>query len=174
MNLHKKIHLDNLDIIVKESLKLFPDDKKDNTGLFYINNNRELFLRIPELKNNLDRLELTNHVYGFGFYIVFDRSPLNIHHDNGDIIYSLNLPLAGCKNTYVNFYKSSSAPTELLTINGNKYFSYIKEDCELIDQLELTDPHIINVKIPHAVVNKNKEPRITLLIRLNPTVGKLF
>ena len=174
MSLYKEIHLDNLDVIINESLNLFPDNKKDKTSLFYIDNNRELFLKIPELKNNLDRLELTDHVYGFGFYIVFNNSPLGIHHDNGDIIYSLNLPLSGCKNTYVNFYRSSSQAEELLTMAGNKYFAYKKEDCELIDRLELTSPYIINVKVPHAVVNKNNEPRITLLIRLNTTVGELF
>lgn len=172
--LFKEIQITNLDTIIEQSLYLIPEEKKNNTGLFYFYSNKEKFLAIPALAKLLSDLDLLEHVAGIALYIVHRNAPISIHKDNGDITYSLNIPLSGCENTLVNFYNSTKPPLEKITMSGNKYFAYDESDCQLIDSLEMTTAHIINVKVPHAVVNNNSEPRITLLIRLNNTAGELI
>lgn len=174
MSNYQSVGINNLEIIAQKALTLVPKQRLDNTGLFYLENNKELFLSIIELREELIRLELLDHIYGIAVYVVYSSDPLSIHKDNGDILYSLNLPLSGCENTFVNFYHSTVPAQEKITYNGNRYFHYDEGDCELVDQLEMTTPHIINVKVPHAVVNHNTEPRITMLIRLNLSVGILL
>lgn len=174
MQLYKPVIIDNLDVIVSKVLDFFPENKRHFTSLFYIDDNKNKILSIPELADALGRYDLLEHVYGIGFYIVHQDSPLTIHKDNGDIIYSLNIPLSGCANTFVNFYSASTGPEEKTTLAGNKYFAFAEQNCTLIDRLEMTTPHIINVKVPHAVENHNSAPRITMLIRLNSSVGELF
>lgn len=174
MSNYQSVHINNLDIITQKALALVPKQRLDNTGLFYLENNKELFLSIPELREELIRLELLDHVYGIAVYVVYGSTPLSIHKDSGDILYSLNLPLSGCENTFVNFYHSTLPAEEKITLNGNRYFHYNEGSCELIDQLEMTTPHIINIKVPHAVINQCTEPRITMLIRLNLSAGTLL
>jgi hypothetical protein len=174
MSCYKSITLDNLEQIKSKSLELFPAEFNNQTSLFYIDNSKEKFLAIPELKHELDKLKLTEHVYAIAFYSVNPNAEQIIHEDNGTIIYSLNIPLKGCSNTFVNFYSSTRKPEERITRAGNKFHYFDPSYCRLIDQLEMTTPHIINVKVPHCVVNNNLEPRITMLIRLNPEVGQLF
>lgn len=169
------INIEHLDIIVPRVLTMIPREKLFNsTSPFFIENNKELFLAIPELYSELVRLKLIDHVYGFAIYVLHSSVPLAIHVDNGDIIHSLNIPLSGCENTFVNFYHSEVPAIEKTSSNGNKYFHFAKEHCRVIDRLEMTTPHIIKVKVPHAVVNTNTAPRISMLIRLNDTTGELF
>ena len=174
MSNYQQVYINNLETITQKALKLIPEQKLNHTGLFYLENNKELFLSIPELREELIRLQLLDHVYGIAVYVVYNSAAKSIHEDNGDLLYSLNIPLNGCENTFVNFYYSSSPPLEKVTAHGNKYFYFAEKNCELIDQLEMTTPHIIKVKIPHAVINQNTAPRITMLIRLNMSVGELF
>lgn len=174
MSNYKSVHINNLETIAQQALALVPKQRLDIAGLFYLENNKELFLSIPELRAELIRLELLDHVYGIAVYVVYNSTPLLIHKDSGDILYSLNIPLSGCKNTFVNFYQPTIPAQEKISANGNRFFHYPEANCELVDQLEMTTPHIINVKVPHAVVNQNTEPRITMLIRFNLTAGSLF
>lgn len=169
------VEINHLDIIVPKVLSMIPEEKLSNsTSPFFIENNKELFLAIPELYSELVRLKLIDHVYGFAIYVLHSHVPLAIHVDNGNILYSLNIPLSGCENTFVNFYHSNVPATEKISSNGNKFFHFAKEQCSVIDRLEMKTPHIIKVKVPHAVVNENPVPRISMLIRLNDTTGELF
>lgn len=174
MSNYQSVHINNLEAITQQAIALIPKQRLNNTGLFYLENNKELFLSIPELREELIRLELLEHVYGIAVYVVYDSTPLSIHKDSGYILYSLNIPLSGCENTFVNFYHSQTPAQEKISANGNRFFHYPEKECELVDQLEMTTPHIIKVKTPHAVVNQNKTPRITMLIMLNLSVGTLF
>jgi hypothetical protein len=46
------------------------------------------------------------------------------------------------------------------------YYYYKPEDCEPIDQLEMARPHIIDIHVPHGIVNPNNQTRILTAIRL--------
>ena len=168
--------MENLEIIQKKVFKLFPKSELTKNNLFYIPNNVELFLSIPELKEELYRLELTDHIVHFGFYVLQTTSNENPHIDSGDLVYSFNIPIYNCENTFVNFYTVNSQPVERYLPNGVSYYWVDPKQCKLSDSLEMNQPYIINVKQAHCVVNKNPSPRITLLIRLKKEVdlSRLF
>ena len=166
MKYYAPIHLENLNIIQQKVFNLFPKENLNKGILFYIPNNLELFFNIPELKNELDKLGWLDYVHSFGFYIVQKTKGSTHHTDTGDIIYSFNIPIYNCINTFVNFYKTSVEPIKISLPNQVTYCRYNPTDCVLVDSLEMTSPHVINVKQVHNIVNNNNYPRITLLVRL--------
>jgi len=167
--IYSYIHFDNLDIIQRKVMLLFPISKHHRTELFYIEDNLKKFLEIEELYANLKRLDLIDMVRSVAFYNVLptDRDGTNVHVDSGIGSYSLNLPIMGCDGTFVNFYESNKPPMEKFTAGGVPYYEFNPADCCLLDRAEMTAPLIINIKKIHNVVNINTAPRITLLLRLH-------
>jgi hypothetical protein len=171
---YQEIHIDDLDSIQQQVLDIINCQAADRTGLFYIDRHLEQFLSISELRTNLQRLDLLDHVYSAGCYVIPPGTAPVIHRDSGIIKYSLNLPIRGCAGSRVCFYRSRSEPILLQSKTGVEYMSYNPTDCVLIDSIEMTKPHIISVQQPHAVITHSKDTRITLLLRLKTTVGNLF
>ena len=171
MKYYEPITLNNLQIIQEKVFNIFPKEMIDSkvNNLFYLPDNINLFLSISELRTELDRLGWTQHVLGFAFYVVPPNSGSMIHLDSGEIIHSFNIPIKNCKNTFVNFYKTTSQPIKRTYIAYDKevnYFMFNPHTCELVDKLEMNTPHVIKVKEAHNITNLNTGSRITLLIRL--------
>lgn len=142
----------------------------NTTKLFYLPNNTETFLNIAELKEELDKLKWTAHVHGFAFYIVQKTDGSTLHTDTGDRVYSFNIPIKFCENTNVNFYTSTNPTSVELGSGLTTYNKFNADDCVLADSLQMSTPHVINVKEIHNIVNPNVLPRITLLVRLKNTL----
>ena len=177
MQCFKPINLNNLDIIQQKTIELIPQDDWTHTHLFYLDDNVEKFLAIPELRSELTRLGLIDWIYSFALLVVKPYQKTPIHQDTGPITYSFNLPILGCENTNIIWYKSSSKPEEHFTAQEKNYWVYRSEDCTEIDRFDMSSPAIIDVKIPHEIVNLNiyqQRPRITLLTRLKQEIGQLF
>jgi hypothetical protein len=170
MKYYHAIEINNLDVIQQKVFELFPKNCFRLTKLFYPPDNLDTFFGIPELKTELDRLGLSQHVDAFAFYVVQKTKGSTLHTDTGDRKYSFNIPIKFCKNTTVNFYTTDSEPTVQLHGEGVDYNKYELENCTLVDSLELNMPHIINVKEVHNICNNNNIPRITLLVRLKHTI----
>lgn len=170
MKYYHPVELNNLSVIQKKVFKLVPLHNLNKTILFYLPNNLEIFFNIPELKAELDRLGWTEHVDSFGFYIVQKTNGSTLHTDTGSRTYSFNIPIISCTGSRVNFYTTDSEPEVEMHKEGVDYNKYDIEKCTLVDSLEMTIPHIINVKEVHNISNPNHSPRITLLIRMKNTV----
>lgn len=168
MNNYLPVYFENLEHIQSRVLDFFPNDKRHGQSLFYIKDNVKHFLSIPELKDNLDRLRVREYVNLIGFYYIPTTTVSGTfkHIDYGDNNYSLNVPISGCNNTWVNFYKSDIEPVLKYNNAGVRYYHCDQESCILTERFEMNHPYVINVKTIHNVVNTNPEPRITLLIRL--------
>lgn len=162
--LYKKIEFNNFEEIRNQILTFFPSELNNTTSLFYVENNLEKFLGIELLHKELERLDLVDKVVSFGFYIIQPNSSSVIHTDHGDYTYSLNLPLIGCEKSLVVFYEAKKEPTLLRTVAGSMYYNYEHADCTIIDHLSLTQPCVMNIKVPHRVINTSK--RLSFLIRL--------
>jgi len=166
---YKPIDIPDFEIIRQKVYDLFPKNF-NRTNLFYPENNLEPFLEIKELTSFLENSNLLRQVYMFAFNVVTYGYPEIIHVDTGEFNYSLNLPILNCENTFIKFYETSIEPRIVNYITSTKssatYLGFYKKDCQLVKSLEMTKPHIINVKIPHGIANPNKATRITLLIRL--------
>jgi hypothetical protein len=171
MKYYTPIPLANLKTIQEKVFSVFPKEKLNTKvdSLFYIKDNINVFLNIPELRSALDSLGWTPYVFSFAFFIVQPTSGTTVHIDSGEIVHSFNIPILNCDNTYVNFYSTSSRPIVQSYIEYDKKINYLKYNpshCELVDKLEMTIPHVIKVKEVHNITNLNTGPRITLLIRL--------
>ena len=175
MKYYSPIYLENIKTIQEKVIDVFPKEslsEKDN--LFYLPNNLDIFMNIPELKKELDNLNWTNYVHSFGFYTIQKSYGTPLHIDSGTCQYSLNIPILNCKNTFVNFYKTNTEPVKSSYMAFGKlidYYKYNITDCVLQDKLEMTSPHVIKVKEVHNVTNINSLPRITLLIRLKKEIN---
>ena len=165
--LYKKIYIENLDAIKRQSLDLFPTDYYSKNTLFYIDNNQEQFFNIEPLNQFLEDSCLKKNVVGFGFYITQPNTTGGIHTDTGSFDYSLNIPISGCEESSVCFYDCYHLPIYKKLSETVGYNSYAHAVCREIDSFKFTDPYIINVKVPHRVVNNKNSIRISLLIRLS-------
>jgi hypothetical protein len=175
MKYYSPVNIENLDIIQQKVFDVFPKDKLHTNDLFYLPNNIELFLNIPELKIELDKLGWTKYINSFGFYVVQKTNGSIIHIDSGEK-YSFNIPILNCSNTFLNYYTTTTEPVRKLTPSNVDYYYYDPKYCVRIDSVEMNLPHIVNVLKLHNVTNLNEEPRITLLIRLKnePSLENLF
>ena len=175
MKYYSPIHLENIDIIQQKVFDIFPKSELScKEKLFYIPDNLKIFFNIPELKSELDNINWSQYVHSFGFYVINKTLGTPIHIDTGNSVYSFNIPILNCVNTYVNFYKTDKEPIKKSYIAYNKiidYYSFNPIDCVLQNKLEMTTPHVINVKEIHNVTNNNPLPRITLLIRLKKEIN---
>lgn len=165
---YKQLDIQNLDIIRKKTLKLCPGKDWTYTHIFRIDNNIERFYEISELTEELKRLGFYGHVYEFALLVVKPKEEVLIHSDTG-FTYSFNIPILGCSNTTITWYKSNGTPTPHKTAQNSVYLVYQPETCEAIDSFDMSTPAVINVKIPHKIVNNNPNlalPRITLLVRI--------
>jgi hypothetical protein len=162
------VKIENLNIIQAEVMKLFPAENENQSTLFYIQNSVSEFLKIDLLREQLQRLGLIDNIVSIAFYNLHTTRPSGgaLHIDHGESTFSLNLPIKNCDNTFVNFYTSSVEPEKRFNEANVPYYHIDAANSSLIDRIEMTQPYIINVKVPHNVVNPNRESRKTLLIRL--------
>jgi hypothetical protein len=54
------------------------------------------------------------------------------------------------------------------TSNNLPYFIYNEEDCVEVHRVEMSQPHLINIKVPHTAINDTDKVRMTLSIRFDP------
>ncbi len=166
----KTIPVDNLEEIQQAVLNVIPKEDLIYPRLYYPENNKEIFLSIEPLKKLLSNLGWLNYINkaGFALNIVNPNSETAIHIDSGDFLYSFNLPITNCKNSFVNFYKLRNNID--LTSRVTPFSSYHraeKNDCQLIKCFKLSEPFVMNTKLIHGVTNQSNDQRVTLLIRLS-------
>jgi hypothetical protein len=175
MRYYSPIRIGQLEVIQKKVFALFPTEYLGISNLFYIPDNVRQFLQIAELKQELDRLEWTDQLQSIAFNITRGSSTSPIHIDTGTSTYSFNIPILNGERSFVVFYKTTVEPTYESYVACNEkvqtYYKYQPKDCIVVDKLEMTAPHVINVKEVHSVININPLPRITLLIRLKAEIN---
>lgn len=168
---YKPIRIENLAEIQQEVLKKIPENLLATNNLTYIENNKDIFLSIPVLYDFLKSIQMQKSVLSIAVNITKENIKGNIHVDSGLYKHSLNIPILGCENTCIDFFKASNN-YETITINNHgkshHFFRYSEDQCELIYKGDTAVPYILGTKTPHRVVNKSDKTRIMLLIRLFP------
>jgi hypothetical protein len=168
---YKPVDIENLIEIQQEVLKLIPENLLDKTTLTYIENNKEIFLKIPVLIDFLKSKKMNWSVGSIAVNITQGYDAGNFHMDSGPYKHSLNIPIIGCENTWINFFKVNADYKVVNVENQGKthhFFRYTEDQCELIYEAETSNPYLLGVKTPHRVINKSNQTRIMLLIRLFP------
>jgi len=171
MQLYTPLQIDQLEEIQYEVLKRIPADLLEKTTLTYIENNREIFTSIPALKEYLTKTKMYYYVGPVAINVTLGKDAGNYHVDNGIFHYSLNIPIKGCENTWVNFYETTCEP-HIVTVKNkgetHNFFRFNPEECNLIKSEETNSPYLLHVKTPHRVENRSDDTRVMLLLRLFP------
>lgn len=168
---YKPVVIENLIEIQQEVLKLIPENLLNKTTLTYIENSKEIFLNIPVLNDFLRSKKMYWSVGNIAINITQGHDAGNFHMDSGPFKHSLNIPIIGCENTWINFFKVNG-DYKIVTVENkgvaHHFFRYTEDQCELIYEAETIRPYMLGVKTPHRVINKSDQTRIMLLIRLFP------
>ena len=167
---YKSIKIESYNKIQKQLLHVFDITVNDYTTRSHIVDSDKLKLQVPELyqffyKNNLA-------VDVIRFFVTAPNSSIPIHKDGSDDnpkFLALNLPILNCANSSMKWWSN----VELSDIKTTtEYAKNIKifdgENKQVSYQLELTNPHLVMIGIPHNVENYNNAVRIILSIRFKP------
>lgn len=171
MKLYTPVNFTDLELLQEKVLVELSNCNSRNklSTLFYAPDNTDRFYNIPELQRNLEM----NHVMrsdidSIAIHIIQPNHSVPIHTDIGNYIYSLNIPIQHCVGTEMIYYKTDSDPIVVRTIsNDSTYNRYISVNCVPFDRVSLTQPYIVDVSVPHNVINPTPNIRIALLVRLN-------
>lgn len=175
MKLYKKIIIPHLSIIQKK-LKVFIPQLKHNQNDAFAVDHKILEQTVPELFEFFK-----SHCLDYDIFRIFQTAPkgrLSIHVDGNEKwpkVLALNIPIIGCSDTGMCWWDKVQ-PTSLT--NTNEYGSNIQlfdsDNKQLIDQLELTEPYLVRINVPHSVDNPNDQRRIILSVRFAPEPIELF
>ena len=168
---YKPVNIENLIEIQQEVLKFISPNLLNQSSLTYIENSKEIFLSIPVLYNFLKSKNMHQSVMNIAINITLGNNQGNIHVDSGPYNHSLNIPIVGSDNTWINFFKANSDYKVITIENKGKthhFFKYTDDQCELIHKAETNQPYLLGTKTPHKVINKSDQTRIMLLIRMFP------
>lgn len=181
MMLFKTISIPNLSEIQQDILDKIPAGSLSRNDLFYVKDSVNHFLSIPSLKKLLDDLDFTNHIHsdGIALNVTFPGITLPIHYDSDKFVYSFNIPIQNCENTFVNLYATESQPIATPRkhpVHGTYVVSraYDPNACKLIESHQVLEPCILNTNVPHNVSSKSDKVRIMLLVRLANSVNSRF
>lgn len=141
-------------------------------GVLVINVNYvDILVAVPELRDVLEHYGLVPFTSTL-FYVDSRTTTDNsmAMHVDGDKNVVLLWPVLNCKNTFTRFY---DVPSERLTrvdvVDDGIRYCYVPEtgDYNLIGELELVKPAIIDTGVAHEVFvpHNNPLPRITIAFR---------
>lgn len=95
------------------------------------------------------------------------------HVDQGEETLGINFPLAGTSATYTQIFKNKGELKYVTSHDESKagikqqrrYLKYIDDSPEEIGRYELNRPVMLNVKMPHSVVNLSNDERVGISFR---------
>jgi hypothetical protein len=175
---YRPIHIENLKEIQEEVMNLLPEKLLTYSSLTYIENNKEIFLSSNKLSDYLKSKKIYDTTGAIAVNITKGFGAGTYHVDSGPYKHSLNIPISGCENTWINFFKVNSDYTTVTVENdglAHRYFRYTEDQCELIYEAETSVPYLLGTKTPHRVINKSNNTRVMLLVRLfsSPYINEL-
>jgi hypothetical protein len=101
------------------------------------------------------------------------NSVQDTHVDQGEETLGINFPLSGTSATYTQIFKNKGELRYVTSHDENKsgikqqrrYLKYIDDSPEEIGRYELNRPVMLNVKMPHSVVNLSNDERVGISFR---------
>jgi hypothetical protein len=131
----------------------------------------ETMQKLPKLNKffNSTGIELLR----IAIIVTHPNSTQDPHIDQGPERLAINFPLAGTGETFTQMFKNKGILKYVTSIDENKtaikeqrrYLQYFDEDLEELGRYVLNRPVILNVKMPHSVVNLSNDERIGISFR---------
>ncbi len=136
--------------------------------------------RHPEVFKKLENQKDLIIFDTFSIFYTPANSVRNIHIDGDGVDekndWGINFVLDQSLDDLMSWYRSKSSDKKdnvSYTVAGTPYFGYHPSDVELIDSCSLKGYTLVNVGIPHGIVNNGPGPRYAISLR-SRTLGKLF
>lgn len=103
------------------------------------------------------------------------------HVDQGEETLGINFPLSGTSATYTQIFRNKGELKFVTSHDESKdgikrqrrYLKYIDDSPEEIGRYELNRPVMLNVKMPHSVVNLSDDERVGISFRFKADPWKL-
>jgi hypothetical protein len=181
MLLYKKIDIDGFEIIQKQIYDLFVEEFNGAKEEVLFRFETEEFLnKIPLLADFFNKHNLNPITFAAFIRTPGVAAPIHVDGDNSDTIrwLAINLPIANCKNTFMNWYDIPLGDLDYINDRGNKYrampldFDY--RSLTPLDRVELDSPYILRIDVPHNVTNDRDTYRMVLSIRFDPQPAHLW
>ena len=168
----KLISIDNFEIIQNDLIKYaqntFKENKRDAAPI-KLDNLKSIS---PELIDWLEQNDLQLDVARF--MMTPANSTIAIHVD-GQLpefpkFLALNLPLINCTDSHMVWWDNVEVvESKQFNEYGGKIRLFDSPNKKIISKLELTDPYMVRVDVPHSVDNTdNNNPRVILSLRFSP------
>ena len=169
MQLYKKVLIPNLPIIQEKLLSAIPVDISKLKENWAVVINQSTIDSIPELREFIND---NNLEFDIGrFFITLPNNDIVIHIDGNDQNpkhLAINIPVLGCKNTSMNWWDELGEGGVFSTEKYGSNVEFFKSASKKIASLELTQPYMVRVDVPHNVSNPTSMHRIILSLRFKP------
>ena len=168
---YKPIFIDSYEKIQSQLFEYIRSAINANVTNAFVVEQTEILNICPGLRIFLDKNNL--HWDIARFFVTHSGDSLPIHLD-GSAQYpkflALNLPITGCDNSQMLWWDN----VDIIKLVDQSGYSTFKvpilggENKTIIHSLKLTSPHLVQVNIPHSVVNNQDQPRAILSLRFQP------
>ena len=184
--------LNDLYVKIKDN-QVFNTRNKDNAPIMELNldNNREVvgvgnltkytfvhidiattMQQLPALREYFNSIGL-GELSRIAIVTTHPNSVQDPHVDQGEETLGINFPLAGTSATYTQIFKNKGELRYVTSHDESKsgikqqrrYLKYIDDNPEELGRYELNRPVMLNVKMPHSVVNLSKDERVGISFR---------
>jgi hypothetical protein len=172
MLLYKKISIENFDIIQDQLLSFLIKhfDGVEREILSGVPKD-DILAAVPMLNDFFVKNNLQPNMFAVFVRAPWVQAPIHVDGDSEEKerYLAINLPIANCAGTYQNYYTIPTAELEFIEDRGNRYKAYTKEPRpEIFDRVEIVEPHLLRVDMPHDVDNEQDAYRVMLSIRFDP------
>jgi hypothetical protein len=172
MKYYRPIELQNYDVIKRKALEFALADPGTRSNKIFWNP-----LNLVDFSRAVPELNAALSVFGMSatYIAAIVKSTLipgTIHIDgmatgHGACVARLQLPLWNTEGSATKFYRSDSEVEKRFNAAGTPYLHIDQESCVEVDSVEILQPTIIRIDVPHTVIAGPRLPRITLTVKLS-------
>lgn len=170
MNLYKKVYIPNFIQIQSKLLPIALARLRKNQNDAFVVDRVLLETSVPELFDFFNQ-----HSLVYDTSRIFQTAPdssLAIHVDGNNEwpkLLALNIPIIGCIGTTMYWWRNVLPTVSTITSEYGKNIQLFDgDDKQVIGQLELTEPYMVKIDVPHSVSNPGNQYRIILTVRFAP------
>ena len=150
---------------IKEEISIFKDNVNAEPNRFNIVDKETTLNSLPTIvkwftENNLD-------VGQIAYISVEPNFIQQAHLDSGIPELAINFPVINCENVSTQFFEFEEQDLTMQYTPGTNlpYHHYKIADKKIIGTFNLTQPTLLNIKMPHRVVNSTDLERVSLSFR---------
>lgn len=174
--LYKRIQFNNTELIAERILERIPKYLLTQCSTTFELFDPDDFSDITDLTEGLERMGGIDNLFCLGIVTVSPGSS-PIHIDHGPHNVAFNFPILNCKRTQTILYSTNenvNVDSKLGKLpNHIGIYEFEQNEVTEVTRFELDGPLLMNVKIPHQIINPNNGVRVSASLRFK-NEDKLF